>query len=51
MLRALDAFEEVVTNTTGTIDFLMREGELLFRTTNARFMHTHRSGAATSHHV
>ena len=38
MLKALDAFEEVVTNTTGTIDFLMREGELLF-SDNKRTIH------------
>ena len=38
MLRSLDAFEEVVTDTTGTIDFLMREGELLF-SDNTRTIH------------
>ncbi|HEU4933664.1 MAG TPA: TauD/TfdA family dioxygenase [Pyrinomonadaceae bacterium] len=38
MLRALDAFEEVVTNTTGTVDFMMREGELLF-SDNTRTIH------------
>lgn len=38
MLSSLDAFEEVVTNTTGTIDFLMREGELLF-SDNTRTIH------------
>ena len=38
MLRALDGFEEVVTNTTGTVDFMMREGELLF-SDNTRTIH------------
>lgn len=38
MLRALDGFEEVVTNTTSTVDFLMREGELLF-SDNTRTIH------------
>lgn len=38
MLRSLDAFEEVVTDTTGTIDFLMRGGELLF-SDNTRTIH------------
>lgn len=40
MLSALDAFENVITSTPRTIDFLMREGELLFshnrRTIHAR---------------
>jgi len=38
MTRALDGFEQVVTDTTGTIDFLMREGELLF-SDNTRTIH------------
>jgi alpha-ketoglutarate-dependent taurine dioxygenase len=38
MLRALDGFEEVVTNTRGTVDFMMREGELLF-SDNTRTIH------------
>ena len=40
MLRSLDAFEEVISATARTVDFLMREGELLFadnwRTIHAR---------------
>lgn len=38
MLRTLDEFEQVVTNSTGTIDFMMREGELLF-SDNTRTIH------------
>ena len=38
LLRALEGFEEVVTNTTGTIDFMMRAGELLF-SDNTRTIH------------
>lgn len=38
MARALDGFEHVVTNATGTVDFLMREGELLF-SDNTRTIH------------
>jgi hypothetical protein len=38
MLRALDGFEDVVTNTTGAVDFMMREGELLF-SDNTRTIH------------
>jgi hypothetical protein len=38
MLRALDEFEQVVTNSTGTVDFMMREGELLF-SDNTRTIH------------
>ena len=36
--HALDQFEEVVTGTPGTVDFLMREGELLF-SDNTRTIH------------
>jgi TfdA family taurine catabolism dioxygenase TauD len=36
--RALDGFEQVVTNCTGTVDFLMNEGELLF-SDNTRTIH------------
>lgn len=36
--RALDGFEHVVTRTTGTVDFLMNEGELLF-SDNTRTIH------------
>jgi alpha-ketoglutarate-dependent taurine dioxygenase len=40
MLKLLDSFEEVVSSTPQTVDFLMREGELLFsdnwRTIHAR---------------
>lgn len=40
MLASLDAFENVIVDTTRTVDFLMREGELLFadnwRTVHAR---------------
>ena len=36
--RALDGFEQVVTNSTGTVDFLMNEGELLF-SDNTRTIH------------
>lgn len=38
MLHALDEFEQVVTSSKGTIDFLMREGELLF-SDNTRTIH------------
>ena len=38
MLHTLDDFERVVTNSEGTIDFLMREGELLF-SDNTRTIH------------
>jgi len=38
VVRALDKFEEVVTSTPGTVDFLMREGELLF-SDNTRTIH------------
>jgi len=38
MLPALDRFEDVVTNTRGTVDFMMREGELLF-SDNTRTIH------------
>jgi alpha-ketoglutarate-dependent taurine dioxygenase len=38
MLRALDEFERVVTDSTGTVDFMMREGELLF-SDNTRTIH------------
>ena len=38
MLDALDDFEQVVSNATGTVDFLMREGELLF-SDNTRTIH------------
>jgi hypothetical protein len=38
MLSALDAFENVITSTPRTIDFLMREGELLF-SDNRRTIH------------
>jgi hypothetical protein len=38
MLAALAAFEEVVSSTTRTVDFLMREGELLFAD-NTRTIH------------
>jgi hypothetical protein len=38
MVSALDRFEQVVTNATGTVDFLMREGELLF-SDNTRTIH------------
>lgn len=38
MLSALDDFEQVVTNTKVTADFLMREGELLF-SDNTRTIH------------
>jgi TfdA family taurine catabolism dioxygenase TauD len=38
MLRSLDAFENVITATTRTVDFLMREGELLF-SDNTRTIH------------
>jgi alpha-ketoglutarate-dependent taurine dioxygenase len=38
MLRALDAFEAVVSDSDGTVDFLMREGELLF-SDNLRTIH------------
>jgi len=38
MLNALDAFESVVSHTPRTIEFLMREGELLF-SDNRRTIH------------
>jgi hypothetical protein len=38
MLRSLDAFEEVITATPRMVDFLMREGELLF-SDNRRTIH------------
>jgi hypothetical protein len=38
MLRALDNFEDVISNTPRTIEFLMREGELLF-SDNRRTIH------------
>jgi hypothetical protein len=38
LLSSLDAFEDVVSKTDGTIDFLMREGELLF-SDNMRTIH------------
>ena len=38
MLHALDEFEQVVTNSEGKVDFLMREGELLF-SDNTRTIH------------
>jgi alpha-ketoglutarate-dependent taurine dioxygenase len=38
MLGALDEFERVVTDSTGTVDFMMREGELLF-SDNTRTIH------------
>ena len=38
MLRALDGFERVVTDSPGTVDFMMREGELLF-SDNTRTIH------------
>jgi hypothetical protein len=38
MLRTLDAFEQVVTNTTPAVDFLMSEGDLLF-SDNRRTIH------------
>jgi len=38
MLSTLDAFENVVSNTPRTLDFLMREGELLF-SDNRRTIH------------
>jgi hypothetical protein len=38
MLTALDAFDEVIATTNRTIDFLMREGELLF-SDNTRTIH------------
>ncbi len=38
MLHALDEFERVVTDSTGTLDFMMREGELLF-SDNMRTIH------------
>ena len=38
MLRALDGFERVVTDSNGTVDFMMREGELLF-SDNTRTIH------------
>jgi hypothetical protein len=49
MLRALDGFEQIVTNTPRTLDFMMREGELLF-SDNTRTIHarTPLADAATS---
>jgi hypothetical protein len=45
MLTALNAFEEIISTTTRAVDFLMREGELLFsdntRTLHARTPVTH----------
>lgn len=38
MLASLDAFEDTITRTTRTLDFLMREGELLF-SDNTRTVH------------
>ncbi|MDQ3803030.1 MAG: TauD/TfdA family dioxygenase [Acidobacteriota bacterium] len=38
MLASLDAFEETIAGTTRTLDFLMREGELLF-SDNTRTVH------------
>ncbi len=38
MLHALDEFEQVVTQSEGKVDFLMREGELLF-SDNTRTIH------------
>jgi hypothetical protein len=38
MLSSLDAFEEAITSTTRTVEFLMREGELLF-SDNTRTIH------------
>jgi alpha-ketoglutarate-dependent taurine dioxygenase len=38
MLTALNAFEEIVSTTTRAVDFLMREGELLF-SDNTRTIH------------
>jgi hypothetical protein len=38
MLDALNAFEEIISTTTRAIDFLMREGELLF-SDNTRTLH------------
>ncbi len=38
MPRTLDSFEHVVNNASGTVDFLMREGELLF-SDNTRTIH------------
>ena len=38
MLASLDAFEEVVSTTPGTLDFLMAEGDLLF-SDNRRMIH------------
>lgn len=38
MLTALDAFEDLITTPTRTLDFLMREGELLF-SDNRRTIH------------
>ena len=38
MLASLDAFEDVITATDHTVDFLMREGELLF-SDNTRTIH------------
>ena len=47
MLSALEAFENVVSNTPRTIDFLMREGELLF-SDNRRTIHARTPIGATA---
>lgn len=47
MLNALDAFEEVVSTTPRTIEFLMREGELLF-SDNRRTIHARTPVAQSS---
>jgi alpha-ketoglutarate-dependent taurine dioxygenase len=38
MLKALERFEDVISTTPRTLDFLMREGELLF-SDNRRTIH------------
>jgi hypothetical protein len=38
MLTSLDAFEKVIETSTRTLDFMMREGELLF-SDNTRSIH------------
>ena len=52
MLRALDSFEQIVTDAPGTVDFLMREGELLF-SDNTRTIHarTQLADPATSNRL
>lgn len=52
MERALDGLEQVVMSNTGTVDFLMREGELLF-SDNTRTIHarTPLSDPATSNRL